>query len=258
MKHLFLLALLATAVLGQAWAQPKFNFSKEIHDFGEVVEGKMASYDYEYVNTGNAPLIISNVQASCGCTTPFWTKEPVMPGKKGTIKASFNSAGRPGPFNKSVTVTSNAAEGTKMLTFKGVVLAKGSMPAITDEMKAKSATISYDRTEVNLGKLEAGQSAVARFNVTNTGKSKLEIFDATSSGYNTSWAFSKPSLEPGEKGVLEITYKAASKAGEAKDVVQVASSDYNNYFTKLTLRATINEAAPASSLMRPNAAVPFK
>jgi hypothetical protein len=257
MKKLLLLPIFFLC-FSIAWAQPKFNFTKEAHDFGEVPEGKMASHEYAFINTGDQPLIISNVQASCGCTTPFWTKEPVMPGKKGVIKASFNSQGRPGPFSKSVTVTSNAAEGTKMLTFKGVVIAKGAMPTVTDEMKANSATIVYDKTEVMLGTLEPGQSAVARFQVTNKGKSKLEIFDASSAGYTTSWTFSKPSLEPNETGTLEVTYKTPNKPGPALEAITVTSTDYNNYFTKLSIKATIKQVTPQSSVLKPTTAVPFK
>jgi hypothetical protein len=257
MKNLLLLPALFLC-MATAWAQPKFNFSKEGHDFGEVPEGKMASHDYEFVNTGDQPLIISNVQASCGCTTPFWTKEPIMPGKSGTIKASFNSQGRPGNFSKSITVTSNAVEGTKMLTFKGVVIAKGALPTITDEMKATSATISYDKTEVKLGKLEPGQTAVARFNVTNKGKSKLEIYDVTSTTFSTTWLFSKPSLAPGETGTLEVTYRTPNKPGDITEGLQVTSSDYNNYFSKLSLKATVKEVVPQSSVIKSSAAVPFK
>lgn len=255
-KLLFLPALLLS--LATAWAQPKFNFTKENHDFGEIVEGKIASFEYEFVNTGDQPLIISHVQASCGCTTPFWTKEPVMPGKTGTIKASYNSNGRPGSFNKTITVTSNAAEGSKVLSFKGIVIAKGSMPTITEEMKANSAKIEYDRTEVTLGKLEPGQTAVARFKVTNKGKSKLEIFDASTTTFSTSWSLSKPSLAPGESATLEITYRAVNKPGPVTETVQVTSSDYNNYYTKLNIKAVVKETAAAPSPLKPGAAVPFK
>jgi hypothetical protein len=256
MRLLSFVAALFVSTL--ALAQPKINFVKEAHDFGEVPEGKIASFDYEFVNTGNQPLIVSHVQASCGCTTPFWTKEPVLPGKKGIVKASYNSQGRPGAFSKSVTVTSNAAEGAKTLTFKGNVLAKGDKPTITDEMKANSAKIVYDKMEVNLGRLETGQSAVARFQVTNKGKSKLEILDAQA-GFGNTWTFSKSNLEPNETGTLEINYRAPSKAGDATETVTVTSTDYNDYFTKLTLKAKVVESKAQPSVLKPGAnAVPFK
>jgi len=76
-------------------------------------------------------VVLGNVAASCGCTTPEWTREPVMPNKKGTVKATFN-AGVMGPFNKTVTVPSNAENGTLYLTLKGEVVAnKTAAPAKT-------------------------------------------------------------------------------------------------------------------------------
>ena len=95
------------------------SFTKESHDFGTIAEGPAANIDFTFKNTGKEPLILETVHASCGCTTPTWPKEPVLPGKSATIKASYNTVGPPGPFTKNITVTSNA--GTKVLTIKGSV-----------------------------------------------------------------------------------------------------------------------------------------
>lgn len=97
-------------------------FAKLEHDFGKIEQGKPVTYTYEFTNTGTDPIILGNVAPSCGCTTPDWTREPVMPGKKGFVKATFN-AGAMGPFNKNVTVPSNAENGTVSLTLKGEVIA---------------------------------------------------------------------------------------------------------------------------------------
>jgi D-alanyl-D-alanine carboxypeptidase len=104
--------------------QPEFLFETESHDFGTVPEGTQATYEFKFTNTGKEPLIISNVRASCGCTTPKWSNEPIAPGKTGTITASYNSSGRPGPFTKTITVESNAKTTPKVLTINGVVEAK--------------------------------------------------------------------------------------------------------------------------------------
>jgi hypothetical protein len=125
MKQLFLTMCLAAATFG-AYAQevtptpakqekkanpngPKFYFPKgETHDFGTVKEGPSAEYTFEFKNAGKEPLIISNAQASCGCTTPEWPKEPILPGKTGKILVRYNTQGRPGPIDKTVWITSNA------------------------------------------------------------------------------------------------------------------------------------------------------
>jgi hypothetical protein len=96
-------------------------FDQGEHDFGKIQEGTMANYEFTFTNTGKAPLVLSNVQPSCGCTSPEWNKEPIMPGAKGSIKASFNSYGRPGSFQKYITVKSNAMNNEVTLTIKGTV-----------------------------------------------------------------------------------------------------------------------------------------
>lgn len=98
----------------------EIKFDKETHDFGNIPQGVPATYEFVFKNTGKIPLIVTNAAASCGCTTPEWTKEPIKPGKTGTVKATFNAAS-PGPFTKSVTVVSNAKNSTVILYLKGDV-----------------------------------------------------------------------------------------------------------------------------------------
>ena len=88
---------------------PKFQFTGgETHDFGTVAENGDISYDFEFKNTGKTPLIITAADASCGCTAPAFSKDPVLPGKKGKITVVYHTKGRPGPFAKTVFITSNA------------------------------------------------------------------------------------------------------------------------------------------------------
>lgn len=110
-------------------------FKSDIHDFGSLEEGPSADHVFTFTNTGKEPLIIQRVQPSCGCTTPDWSKEPIGPGKTGMIKASYGTQGRPGHFEKTMTVFTNA--GTKMLTFKGNVekAPESSVPQNTSMMR---------------------------------------------------------------------------------------------------------------------------
>lgn len=93
-------------------------FNEEVHDFGTIPQGKPVTTEFSFKNTSKSPITLSNVSASCGCTTPEWTKEPILPGKTGKVKATYNAAAA-APFTKTITVTSN--QGTKMLTIKGTV-----------------------------------------------------------------------------------------------------------------------------------------
>ncbi len=102
-------------------AQAKLTLEKKSHDFGTIEEGVQATITFTFKNTGNAPLVLNSVKASCGCTTPKWTKEPIGPGEEGVITAIYNSKGRPGNFTKTITVKHNGEGGTEFLTIRGVV-----------------------------------------------------------------------------------------------------------------------------------------
>jgi hypothetical protein len=97
-----------------------FSFTEETYDFQTIPRGTPVTHEFNFVNTGKEPIVISNVQASCGCTTPTWPKEPILPGKSSIIKVQYNAA-NPGGFNKSITITSNAKSPTKVIYIKGTV-----------------------------------------------------------------------------------------------------------------------------------------
>lgn len=101
----------------------EFAFSEETHDFNKIPKGTPVNYDFSFSNTGKEPIVISNVQASCGCTTPKWPKEPILPGKSAIINVQYNAA-NPGGFNKSITITSNAKTPSKVIYIKGTVEAQ--------------------------------------------------------------------------------------------------------------------------------------
>ncbi|WP_164975258.1 DUF1573 domain-containing protein [Lutibacter sp. HS1-25] len=103
---------------------PIVEFDQEEYDFGTVVEGEKVEGVFKVTNAGKVDLIILNVKPSCGCTTPNWTKEPIAPGASGEIKFEFNSTGRVGVQNKSITVKSNAEKNTQVIRLKGTVTAK--------------------------------------------------------------------------------------------------------------------------------------
>ena len=100
----------------------KLNFKEESYNFSEIPEGPQVTHEFKFSNTGKEPLILSNVRASCGCTTPSWPKEPVLPGKDAVILVTYNTQGRPGAFTKTITITSNADEPNKIITIKGEVV----------------------------------------------------------------------------------------------------------------------------------------
>ena len=101
---------------------PEFKFKEDVWDFGNIAQGVPVTHVFEFTSSGKEPVVVSQVTASCGCTTPTWTKEPVTSGKTGSVSVTFNAA-REGAFTKTVTILSNTGE-PKYLTIKGNVLPK--------------------------------------------------------------------------------------------------------------------------------------
>lgn len=109
-------------------------FTVEEHNFNTIPEGPAVSFDFDFKNIGKEPIVLTTVQASCGCTTPNWSKEPILPKASSKITATYNTQGRPGPFTKTITVNSNV--GTKILKITGTVekAPDGSVPANDNSM----------------------------------------------------------------------------------------------------------------------------
>lgn len=133
MKKLFILPLLflATAVTVKAQDAtqqtapnpngPVMKFDVMEHNFGTIKQGEVATYEFKFKNAGKEPLVISTAVGSCGCTVPDWPKEPIAPGKTGIMKVTFNSTGKMGQIDKTVTITSNNRDGQMVLHMKGEV-----------------------------------------------------------------------------------------------------------------------------------------
>ena len=123
-KSLFIVfSLLSFSAFSQSNLNPVIEFKESEYNFGNRKEGSDVSHVFTFTNTGTAPLIISDVVKSCGCTTPEWTNKPVLPGESGSITLKFDSK-RVGPFNKSVTVkTNDPTQPTLILKISGTILA---------------------------------------------------------------------------------------------------------------------------------------
>ncbi len=114
LRNLFLIMLTSMAIAAQAQqadSQPEgpyITFEETSHDFGDIHQGDKVEYVFRFENTGTQPLIITNVQTTCGCTATEWPREPVLPGETGSIKVQFDSTNKYGRQNKVITVVSNA------------------------------------------------------------------------------------------------------------------------------------------------------
>lgn len=135
MKKVITLLLVALSYVGVVSAQetatkppaenpnaPEIKFEKDVHDFGTLKQGAECIYEFKFTNVGKEPLIIQNASASCGCTIPTYSKEPILPGKSGSIKVKYDG-NRVGGINKDITITSNAKTSSKVIKITGNILA---------------------------------------------------------------------------------------------------------------------------------------
>ncbi len=117
--------LLSMGIYAQE-ATAKIQFKSETIDYGEIEKGSNGVRVFEFTNVGTAPLVISNVKSSCGCTIPKKPEGPIQPGKTGKIEVKYDT-NRVGPIRKAITVTSNADTPTKVLKIKGTVKGQGAI-----------------------------------------------------------------------------------------------------------------------------------
>ena len=217
------------------------SFSKNLHNFGTIQEADgITTYQFQFKNTGSKALIIKNVKASCGCTTPEWTKAPIAGGKSGFIKVSFDPKNRPGPFNKSITITSNATSSPNKLIIKGIV-------------KARTKTIDdkYKYTMEGL-KLKSNHIAMTKITNTETKTEQLSIYNPTTKIISLEFdriptfiKFNKTkfSVKPKEKIIVNITYDASKKKdwGFVTDRIFIIVNNKRDSKNKITVSAEIVE-----------------
>lgn len=205
-SFLFIL-LLCLPFLNQAQtAKSKITFEKLQHNFGTFKEELgVQTISFNFKNEGQVPLIINNVQASCGCTTPEWTREPVAPGAKGMIKVSYDPRNRPGVFNKTIRVSSNAENADVILTILG-------------DVTPRARTIEEDYPN-EIGPLRAKTNHVAFTSIKEKQirKDSVEIVNNSAQPVQLSFktppphlsAVIKPAkLNPKQKGYIVVTFDA--------------------------------------------------
>ena len=196
-----ILSMVMTLLMaGMVYAQePVIRFDRTTHDFGKILEadGRVTTV-FTFRNEGMSPLVLSNVRASCGCTTPKWTKEPIEPGQEGEITVTYNPNGRPGMFQKTITVTSNAKEATSKLFIKGEVIPKSVKPV--DMFPVKMGNLSLAKKELDFGEIKKGTTSALTLGYANQTEETFTLACATSADY----IFAYPSKD-GEKVTLDVT-----------------------------------------------------
>ena len=190
------------AMCAGAQGKAQIGVDKQVFNFGTIEEAKgLASHVFQIKNTGDAPLVISRVTASCGCTRPEWTKKPIAAGESGELKVTYNPKGRPGPFYKTITIYSNAGKPRYNVAIKGNVTPKPAAPTFTypyaiGHLKLHTKTVLYNNLRQN-------ETLGEKISIKNDGKTSVSVEIGKLPHFLT--ADVRPvSLKPGEVG--EITF----------------------------------------------------
>lgn len=251
----FLSMLLVVAMSFSAFAQDKAKivFETQEHNFGTFKESAgIQTYTFKFTNTGKVPLILSSVTASCGCTTPKWTNQPVAPGGKGEVQVSYDPTGRPMPFSKSITVHSNAENTPVILTIIGTVLEKEK--SIAETYPEKIGQLRVKASNIYLQKVYIDDVKKESFEMVNDSDSpvKVTVMQAQAS---TKVTITPETIPAGGKAMVNISFdaKANNVYGFVAQRVYLSLNGSNDYsysfgvstnveedFTKLTAEQVSN------------------
>ncbi|MCS7153104.1 MAG: DUF1573 domain-containing protein [Bacteroidia bacterium] len=214
-------------LLPLGWAQ--ITFDKTEHDFGEIIEGPPAVYTFTFKNTSSKPVKLTSVKASCGCTTPSWTQDPVPPGGTGQVQASYDTKGRPGNFVKTITVQHDADDKPIILTIKGVVK-NSNQPQ--DKYSEVDANLAWTKRRESFGHVKSDQTPSLTFEVKNIGQTPVEFIEGIDLKPMFKLSFSPKVLAPNQEGKVIITLdgKAARAAGWKNqsgfyEIIRIRTSD---------------------------------
>ncbi len=220
MKKIFLLIpifLISASVI----AQPVMKLSESDHDFGKFKEeAGRQTYEFAVSNTGNSPLVIQNIVASCGCTTPEWTREPIPAGGKGVIKAIYDPKDRPGAFNKTLSVYTNSNPQVAVLVIKGEVLPREK--TIEELFTFPVGSIRFESNHLAFTNIKKTEKKIRVMQIVNTSNEPVKIgFEMLPVHLNLK--ANPETLKPGQKGIIEGTYDATrnNSWGNVSDMVKV-------------------------------------
>ncbi len=224
MKRLFLF-LSVLSVSASVIAQPVMKLSESEHNFGTFKEeaGKQ-TYDFLVTNTGNAPLVIQNIVASCGCTQPQWIKQPIPAGGKGKITAIYDPKDRPGQFNKTLSVYTNSKPEVVVLVIKGEVIPREK--TIEELFTFPVGAVRFESNHLAFTNVKKTEKKIRVMQLINTSDEPVKIgFENLPA--HLSIKANPETLKPGQKGIVEGTYDATKNSGwgNVSDMVKIKLND---------------------------------
>ncbi len=244
----YLFAILFCANVGVAQDKAIAQFETKTHDFGTINEADgSVIYNFTFTNTGTVPLIISRVKPSCGCTTPNWSREPVMPGEQGLVSAKYNPNNRPGAFRKSLTISSNASERIISLYITGKVLPK--VKTLEEKYVVKLGNVRFESKNINFGRMKSQETKEMSIGIYNDSDELIQLSNHVTAPDFIKVSFATPSLKPKEEGKIMIRYDANHDAnlGFNSHSILIATDEQIDSQKELHVMASITEFFPELS-----------
>ncbi len=220
-------------------------FVEKIHDFGEIAEeGGNAEFEFTFINNSGRAIKIGSVQASCGCTTPGWSQQPIAQGKTGFVKVSFNPQGRPGYFSKSLTVATDFDANPIILQIKGQVKS-GTIEASTKGFPATNGNLRFKFNSFNLGRVYLNKEALVKeFSVYNGGEKVIHLEKAI---VPAQIKVQLPeTINPKEEKKIRISFDAKSRGeyGFITDNIEIITNDMDQPRKSFPVYVTVEEYFP--------------
>lgn len=237
--------LLTSFSLAQEVAPISFETMR--HDFGTIKEEDgPVIYEFKFINNLDSAIKIQNVRASCGCTTPAWTRESVEPGASGFIQAQYNPRNRPGNFNKSLTVSITGQPNPVRLYISGSVT--GRPKSVEEEYRNDLNGLRLKYSTLNIGRVfTKDEPTTKQFEIYNDTQDTLRLLDKTISPDYVAVQFNPASIAPKTRGFLQVSYNAKLKndLGFMSDNITFYTDQNEEIATKsLTVYATVMEYFP--------------
>lgn len=246
LKQPFRFVAIAAIICTTELHAQQIQFEKTVHDFGAIVEEKgSVTYEFKFTNTGNAPLVINNVVASCGCTTPGWSGQPIAPGKSGFVKAEFNPINRPGSFSKTLQVESNSTQNPVLtLYIKGNVNPRPR--TLKDDYPEKIGAIRFKTKFMSMGVVKTNQPFSYSYPIVNESEKTVSFKDQVTAPPHLKVSVNPKTIGPGQKATLSLEYNAKLKNdyGYVQEQIQLFTDEAEHARKDLIVVATIEDYFP--------------
>jgi hypothetical protein len=248
MKKVLVMLLVCVSFNGIAQLAEPLYFREKTHDFGDIKEEDgPAVVEFDITNKTTRPISILSVKPSCGCTTPDWSKEPIAAGATGFIKASYDPKGRPGYFNKSLTVTTDWDGTPIVLQIKGNVLnpAKANDPStfsvVNGSLHLRSNSFNLDKVFINK------EAAPVSFSAFNASKDTIHFLGSVNPSYIR--VIMPKAIPPNTIGIIKIIFDAKLKSqyGFVNENVELKTDDKELPDKSFSVYATVEEFFPKLS-----------